>query len=83
MVFTENLVKILNTIYSFYMAISASRSDILSKMGVPFFNPSPSVFAAWYFLFEVRMKAVNNDSLLEGIIAMSILEMELKARFAL
>lgn len=65
------------------MAINTSRNAILSKMGVPFFNPFPSMFAAWYFLFEVRMQAVNNDSLLEGITAMSILELELKAHFAL
>lgn len=65
------------------MAINASRDAILSKMGVPFFNPGPSMFPAWYFLFEVRVQTVKNDSLLEGITAMSILELELKTHFAL
>lgn len=52
-------------------------------MGVTFFNRSPTMSAAWYFLFEVRMQAVNNNSLLEGITAMNILELELKAQFTL
>lgn len=63
------------------MKINSSRNAILSKMGVPLFNPSPSMFAAWCFLFEVRMQAVDNNPLLEGITAMSFLELKLKAPF--
>lgn len=50
-------------------------------MGVPLFKPSPSMFAAWYLLPEVRVQAVDNNPLPEGITAMSILESKLKAHF--
>lgn len=60
-----------------------SKYAIRRKMRIPFFNPSSSMFAVWYFLFEVRMQAVNSGSLLEGITAMITLELELKVYFAL
>lgn len=63
------------------MAINSSRNAILSKMGVPLFKPRPSMFAAWYLLPEVRVQAVDNNPLPEGITAMSILESKLKAHF--